>query len=158
MTPALSHSWLITGWFPAPPSHRAWRVSLPSLVALQVRPRFRTHVSFSWQVLYEMTVWTGDVVGGGTDSNIFMTLYGINGSTEEVQLDKKKARYAEDPLSLSPSHTQSSAPSCLQLDWRSLPVHAVEVSSCLACGRHHSVHPFFPTYPPRIPFIYSPLW
>jgi hypothetical protein len=40
-----------------------------------------------------MTVWTGDVVGGGTDSNIFMTLYGINGSTEEVQLDKKKARY-----------------------------------------------------------------
>lgn len=48
--------------------------------------------SLSWQVLYEMTVWTGDVVGGGTDSNIFMTLYGINGSTEEVQLDKKKAR------------------------------------------------------------------
>jgi hypothetical protein len=42
-----------------------------------------------------MTVWTGDVVGGGTDSNIFMTLYGINGSTEEVQLDKKKARYPE---------------------------------------------------------------
>lgn len=51
--------------------------------------------SLSWQVLYEMTVWTGDVVGGGTDSNIFMTLYGINGSTEEVQLDKKKARYPE---------------------------------------------------------------
>lgn len=49
----------------------------------------------SRQVLYEMTVWTGDVVGGGTDSNIFMTLYGINGSTEEVQLDKKKARYPE---------------------------------------------------------------
>jgi hypothetical protein len=50
-------------------------------------------MSLSCQVLYEMTVWTGDVVGGGTDSNIFMTLYGINGSTEEVQLDKKKARY-----------------------------------------------------------------
>ncbi|PNI60815.1 LOXHD1 isoform 11, partial [Pan troglodytes] len=45
------------------------------------------------KVLYEMTVWTGDVVGGGTDSNIFMTLYGINGSTEEMQLDKKKARF-----------------------------------------------------------------
>lgn len=43
-----------------------------------------------------MTVWTGDVVGGGTDSNIFMTLYGINGSTEEVKLDKKKARYPEE--------------------------------------------------------------
>ncbi|KAB0405387.1 hypothetical protein E2I00_012493, partial [Balaenoptera physalus] len=47
-------------------------------------------------VLYEMTVWTGDVVGGGTDSNIFMTLYGINGSTEEVQLDKKKARFERE--------------------------------------------------------------
>ncbi|XP_006835208.1 PREDICTED: lipoxygenase homology domain-containing protein 1 [Chrysochloris asiatica] len=48
------------------------------------------------EVLYEMTVWTGDVVGGGTDSNIFITLYGINGSTEEVQLDKKKARFERE--------------------------------------------------------------
>nr|KAF6422944.1 lipoxygenase homology domains 1 [Rousettus aegyptiacus] len=48
------------------------------------------------EVLYEMTVWTGDVVGGGTDSNIFMTLYGINGSTEEMQLDKKKARFERE--------------------------------------------------------------
>lgn len=40
-----------------------------------------------------MTVWTGDVVGGGIDFNIFMIFYGINGSTEEVQLDKKKVRY-----------------------------------------------------------------
>uniref|UniRef100_A0A673VUW6 Lipoxygenase homology domains 1 n=1 Tax=Suricata suricatta TaxID=37032 RepID=A0A673VUW6_SURSU len=48
------------------------------------------------EVLYEMTVWTGDVFGGGTDSNIFMTLYGINGSTEEVQLDKKKARFERE--------------------------------------------------------------
>ncbi|XP_027432285.2 lipoxygenase homology domain-containing protein 1 isoform X2 [Zalophus californianus] len=48
------------------------------------------------EVLYEMTVWTGDVVGGGTDSNIFMTLYGINGSTEEVKLDKKKARFERE--------------------------------------------------------------
>ncbi|XP_004855148.1 lipoxygenase homology domain-containing protein 1 isoform X1 [Heterocephalus glaber] len=48
------------------------------------------------EVLYEMTVWTGDVVGGGTDCRIFMTLYGINGSTEEVQLDKKKARFERE--------------------------------------------------------------
>ncbi|KAM5222353.1 lipoxygenase homology domain-containing protein 1 isoform 2-T2 [Ctenodactylus gundi] len=48
------------------------------------------------EVLYEMTVWTGDVVGGGTDSNIFMTLYGINGSTEEMKLDKKKARFERE--------------------------------------------------------------
>ncbi|NP_001401329.1 lipoxygenase homology domain-containing protein 1 isoform 2 [Rattus norvegicus] len=53
-------------------------------------------VNIGKKVLYEMTVWTGDVVGGGTDSNIFMTLYGINGSTEEVQLDKKKARFERE--------------------------------------------------------------
>ncbi|XP_006891751.1 PREDICTED: lipoxygenase homology domain-containing protein 1 isoform X2 [Elephantulus edwardii] len=55
-----------------------------------------TVVNIGKKVLYEMTVWTGDVVGGGTDSNIFMTLYGINGSTEEVQLDKKKARFERE--------------------------------------------------------------
>ncbi|XP_042531148.1 lipoxygenase homology domain-containing protein 1 isoform X1 [Dipodomys spectabilis] len=55
-----------------------------------------TVVNIGVKVLYEMTVWTGDVVGGGTDSNIFMTLYGINGSTEEVQLDKKKARFERE--------------------------------------------------------------
>ena len=55
-----------------------------------------------------MTVWTGDVVGGGTDSNIFMTLYGINGSTEEVQLDKKKARYTGAISALAPLHIQFS--------------------------------------------------
>ncbi|XP_038187073.1 lipoxygenase homology domain-containing protein 1 isoform X3 [Arvicola amphibius] len=53
-------------------------------------------VNIGVKVLYEMTVWTGDVVGGGTDSNIFMTLYGINGSTEEVKLDKKKARFERE--------------------------------------------------------------
>ncbi|KAF6302998.1 lipoxygenase homology domains 1 [Rhinolophus ferrumequinum] len=55
-----------------------------------------TVVNIGVKVLHEMTVWTGDVVGGGTDSNIFMTLYGINGSTEEVQLDKKKARFERE--------------------------------------------------------------
>uniref|UniRef100_A0A7N5JZM6 Lipoxygenase homology PLAT domains 1 n=1 Tax=Ailuropoda melanoleuca TaxID=9646 RepID=A0A7N5JZM6_AILME len=53
-------------------------------------------VNIGKKVLYEMTVWTGDVVGGGTDSSIFMTLYGINGSTEEVKLDKKKARFERE--------------------------------------------------------------
>lgn len=68
--------------------------------------------SLSRQVLYEMTVWTGDVVGGGTDSNIFMTLYGINGSTEEVQLDKKKARYPES-LTPYPAHARPPSNSVL---------------------------------------------
>uniref|UniRef100_F7CL93 Lipoxygenase homology PLAT domains 1 n=1 Tax=Ornithorhynchus anatinus TaxID=9258 RepID=F7CL93_ORNAN len=48
------------------------------------------------EILYEMTIWTGDIEGGGTDSNIFMTLYGVNGSTEEMQLDKKKDRFERE--------------------------------------------------------------
>ncbi|KAM5220871.1 lipoxygenase homology domain-containing protein 1 isoform 1-T1 [Hipposideros larvatus] len=55
-----------------------------------------TVVNIGVKVLHEMTVWTGDVVGGGTDSNIFMTLYGMYGCTEEVQLDKKKARFERE--------------------------------------------------------------
>ncbi|KAM7126032.1 lipoxygenase homology domain-containing protein 1 isoform 1-T1 [Molossus nigricans] len=55
-----------------------------------------TVVNIGVKEIYEMTVWTGDVVGGGTDSNIFMTLYGINGSTEEMKLDKKKARFERE--------------------------------------------------------------
>ncbi|XP_038600030.1 lipoxygenase homology domain-containing protein 1 isoform X2 [Tachyglossus aculeatus] len=53
-------------------------------------------VTIGVKILYEMTVWTGDIEGGGTDSNIFMTLYGVNGSTEEIQLDKKKDRFERE--------------------------------------------------------------
>ncbi|XP_028915161.1 lipoxygenase homology domain-containing protein 1 [Ornithorhynchus anatinus] len=53
-------------------------------------------VTIGVKILYEMTIWTGDIEGGGTDSNIFMTLYGVNGSTEEMQLDKKKDRFERE--------------------------------------------------------------
>lgn len=35
---------------------------------------------------YEVTVWTGDIKGAGTDANVFLQIYGENGKTEEVQL------------------------------------------------------------------------
>lgn len=88
--------------------------------------------SLSRQVLYEMTVWTGDVVGGGTDSNIFMTLYGINGSTEEVKLDKKKARYLEGASAPRPSAhpvPQPLVPPCLNQVLPSLSPHTLGPSS-----------------------------
>lgn len=45
------------------------------------------------QILYEVTVVTGDIESGGTDAGIFMTVFGSNGNTEEMQLDKNGDRY-----------------------------------------------------------------
>uniref|UniRef100_A0A672U8Y0 Lipoxygenase homology PLAT domains 1 n=1 Tax=Strigops habroptila TaxID=2489341 RepID=A0A672U8Y0_STRHB len=45
------------------------------------------------KVLYEVTVVTGDVEGGGTDASIFMTVFGSNGNTEEMPLEKNGDRF-----------------------------------------------------------------
>ena len=36
---------------------------------------------------YRIQVYTGDVDGAGTDANVFLTIYGWSGSSDEVQLD-----------------------------------------------------------------------
>lgn len=53
---------------------------------------------------YEVTVWTSDVKGAGTDANVFLQMYGDDGKTEECfirnrtdnfeqgQVDKFKVR------------------------------------------------------------------
>lgn len=38
---------------------------------------------------YEVTVWTSDIKGAGTDANVFLQMYGENGKTEELQLRNK---------------------------------------------------------------------
>lgn len=40
-------------------------------------------------VKYEIIVITGDVSGGGTDANVFITLYGVNGDSGKRQLRQK---------------------------------------------------------------------
>ncbi|XP_050185812.1 lipoxygenase homology domain-containing protein 1 [Myiozetetes cayanensis] len=50
-------------------------------------------VNIGIKVLYEVTVVTGDIEGGGTDTSIFMTVFGSNGNTEEMQLDKNGDRF-----------------------------------------------------------------
>uniref|UniRef100_A0A8B9N717 Lipoxygenase homology domains 1 n=1 Tax=Accipiter nisus TaxID=211598 RepID=A0A8B9N717_9AVES len=45
------------------------------------------------EILYEVTVVTGDIESGGTDAGIFMTVFGSNGNTEEMQLEKNGDRY-----------------------------------------------------------------
>uniref|UniRef100_A0A663ND18 Lipoxygenase homology domains 1 n=1 Tax=Athene cunicularia TaxID=194338 RepID=A0A663ND18_ATHCN len=45
------------------------------------------------EILYEVTVVTGDIESGGTDASIFMTVFGSNGNTEEMQLEKNGDRF-----------------------------------------------------------------
>uniref|UniRef100_A0A8C3C408 Lipoxygenase homology domains 1 n=1 Tax=Cairina moschata TaxID=8855 RepID=A0A8C3C408_CAIMO len=45
------------------------------------------------EILYEVTVVTGDIESGGTDASIFMTVFGSNGNTEEIQLEKNGDRF-----------------------------------------------------------------
>lgn len=47
---------------------------------------------FSRQVIYEVTVVTGDVQNAGTDTLIYMSVFGANGSTEEMLLKKNEDR------------------------------------------------------------------
>uniref|UniRef100_A0A803U0L0 Lipoxygenase homology PLAT domains 1 n=1 Tax=Anolis carolinensis TaxID=28377 RepID=A0A803U0L0_ANOCA len=45
------------------------------------------------EILYEVTVVTGDISHAGTDAGIFITLSGSNGCSEEMQLDKNGDRF-----------------------------------------------------------------
>uniref|UniRef100_A0A4W6C1W7 Lipoxygenase homology PLAT domains 1 n=1 Tax=Lates calcarifer TaxID=8187 RepID=A0A4W6C1W7_LATCA len=50
-------------------------------------------VSISQKVIYEVTVVTGDVQNAGTDTQVFMSVFGANGSTEEMLLQKNEDRF-----------------------------------------------------------------
>ncbi|XP_030598877.1 lipoxygenase homology domain-containing protein 1 [Archocentrus centrarchus] len=50
-------------------------------------------ISISHKVIYEVTVVTGDVQNAGTDTQIFMTVFGANGSTQEMLLQKNEDRF-----------------------------------------------------------------
>ncbi|NXF11356.1 LOXH1 protein, partial [Smithornis capensis] len=50
-------------------------------------------VNIGIKILYEVTVVTGDIESGGTDARIFMTVFGSNGNTEEMQLEKSGDRF-----------------------------------------------------------------
>jgi len=43
--------------------------------------------------MYEVTILTGDVQNGGTDTQVYMTVFGRNGSTEEMFLKKNEDRW-----------------------------------------------------------------
>ena len=39
---------------------------------------------------YDVILYTGNRFGAGTDANVYLTLYGEKGSTEELQLSTAK--------------------------------------------------------------------
>ncbi|KAF7667477.1 hypothetical protein LDENG_00061370 [Lucifuga dentata] len=55
-----------------------------------------TTINITHKVVYETTVTTGDIQYAGTDTNIFLAVYGANGSTEEMLLPKNKDRFERD--------------------------------------------------------------
>ncbi|XP_056875603.1 lipoxygenase homology domain-containing protein 1 [Takifugu flavidus] len=50
-------------------------------------------ISICKRVIYEVTVVTGDVQNAGTDTLIYMSVFGANGSTEEMLLQKNEDRF-----------------------------------------------------------------
>ncbi|KAJ8261234.1 hypothetical protein COCON_G00169570 [Conger conger] len=50
-------------------------------------------VTIAQKVIYQATVVTGDVQNAGTDTNIYLSLFGANGSTEEILLQKNDDRF-----------------------------------------------------------------
>ena len=44
-------------------------------------------------VPYEVTVYTGDVPSAGTDSKLSMTVFGTQGTTPEITLQKDESRF-----------------------------------------------------------------
>ncbi|XP_056301849.1 lipoxygenase homology domain-containing protein 1-like [Danio aesculapii] len=50
-------------------------------------------VNISQKVIYEVTVFTGDVQHAGTDTQIYMTVFGVYGTSEEMLLPKLEDRF-----------------------------------------------------------------
>ncbi|KAM6985878.1 lipoxygenase homology domain-containing protein 1 [Aplochiton taeniatus] len=60
-------------------------------------------IAITQKIIYEVTVVTGDVQNAGTDTQIYMSVFGANGTSEEIQLPKNEDRFErgqEDTFSL----------------------------------------------------------
>lgn len=57
-------------------------------------------VTYKPHVQFEIEVYTGDVKSAGTDSTISMTMFGTDGTTPEVVLDKDESRFERGGVDL----------------------------------------------------------
>lgn len=53
---------------------------------------------FLLEIPYEITVWTGDVRGAGTDANVFIQMYGESGKSEEYKLRNKTDNFEQGQM------------------------------------------------------------
>ena len=53
---------------------------------------------FSLESVWNVWVWTSDVRGAGTDANVFMTLYGDKGKTDEVPIGNATDNFEQGQL------------------------------------------------------------
>ena len=50
------------------------------------------------EIVYNVWVWTSDVRGSGTDANVFITLYGKKGKTDEIQIGNATDNFEQGQL------------------------------------------------------------
>uniref|UniRef100_A0A4W4F748 PLAT domain-containing protein n=1 Tax=Electrophorus electricus TaxID=8005 RepID=A0A4W4F748_ELEEL len=55
-----------------------------------------TTINIIQKVIFEITVVTGDTQFAGTDTNIFINVFGANGGTEDILLPKNEDRFERD--------------------------------------------------------------
>jgi len=51
-------------------------------------------------VPYEVTFYTGDVVDAGTDSQVFIKVFGVRGSSSDIYMDKMSERFERGKVDL----------------------------------------------------------
>lgn len=54
---------------------------------------FYTNILLFVGIPYEVTIWTTDKRGAGTDANVFLQLYGVDGKTEKTQLRNRSDNF-----------------------------------------------------------------
>ena len=50
------------------------------------------------EIPYEITVWTGELKGAGTDANVFIQMYGENGKSEEYPLRNRTDNFEQGQM------------------------------------------------------------
>ena len=50
------------------------------------------------EIPYEITVWTGELSGAGTDANVFLQMYGENGKSEEYHLRNRTDNFEQGQM------------------------------------------------------------
>lgn len=66
---------------------------------------------FRTETVWNVWLWTSDMRGAGTDANVFMTLYGDKGKTDEVPLGNATDNFEQgqlDKFKVSSDHSFSS--------------------------------------------------